>query len=77
MKYHPGTTTVEHPGTTTVEHATLVSEPQSLFLGHVTPTAGDSKTIASSILDFVKRKEIALDQLVGLDVMARMVIRVH
>ncbi|XP_055922808.1 uncharacterized protein LOC129953593 [Eupeodes corollae] len=36
------------------EHIVLVSEPEGQYLGHVTPSCGNAKTISSSIIDFVK-----------------------
>ena len=36
------------------EHVSLIEEPYSKFLGHVTPKSGSGKDIADSILHFLK-----------------------
>ena len=36
------------------EHVSLIEEPNSKILGHVTPKSGSGKDIADSILHFLK-----------------------
>lgn len=35
------------------EHIVLIAEPESIYLGHVTPSSGNAKNIKSSIFDFL------------------------
>jgi len=55
--------------TITEEHVTLVQEPKSVYLGHITPSSGCSKTIANDINDFHHNRNINTDDLraVGCD----------
>lgn len=46
------------------EHISILTEPESLFLGHITPKSGTGKEISSSILDFLKNKEFDLKSIV-------------
>jgi hypothetical protein len=39
------------------EHVSLIEEPNSKFLGHVTPKSGTGKDIADSILEFLEDRE--------------------
>ena len=39
------------------EHVSLIGEPNSRFLGHVTPKSGTEKDIADSILQFLEDRE--------------------
>lgn len=45
------------------EHISLLEEPESQFLGHVTPTSGSSLDITNSILDFFRGKNMSLENL--------------
>lgn len=55
--------------TITEEHVTLVQEPESVYLGHITPSSGCSKSIANGINDFIHNRNINTDDLraVGCD----------
>ncbi|GBN56716.1 hypothetical protein AVEN_162903-1 [Araneus ventricosus] len=44
----------------TEQHAVLISEPGSIYLGHVAPTSGTSHKIKASILTFLEKKLIVL-----------------
>lgn len=48
----------------TEEHVTLVQEPDSHYLGHVTPIAGTSRNITATIMDFFHEKNIDLEDIV-------------
>jgi len=48
------------------EHIVLVSEPNSVYLGHVTPSSGDAKSIAKCIAEFLQRRNIASENIVAL-----------
>lgn len=47
------------------EHIVLLSEPGSVYIGHVTPDSGSSADITRSITNFVAQKEISLSKLVA------------
>lgn len=46
------------------EHITIIMEPSSTFLGHVTPTNGTASCISNSILQFLDNNHIKTDALV-------------
>jgi len=48
------------------EHITLVCEPGSQYLGHVTPSGGDAKNIQKSIVKFLSKNDIDTRQLVAI-----------
>lgn len=45
------------------EHFSIIQEPGSIYVGHVSPTTGTSKDIASALLDFLKESNFLLDEL--------------
>lgn len=45
------------------EHYSIIQEPGSIYVGHVSPTTGTSKDIASALLDFLKESNFLLDEL--------------
>ena len=45
------------------EHVTLVYEPNSVYLGHITPSSGASKSIENDIITFLRNKNINTDEL--------------
>ena len=47
----------------TEEHITLLEEPNSVYLGHVTPESGSSKNILSAISDFFGENNTSLNNL--------------
>lgn len=51
--------------TVTEEHYSLLQEPGSSYLGHVTPKSGTAKDIKSSITDFLSLNKIAVDKVVA------------
>ena len=51
--------------TVTEEHYSLLQEPGSSYLGHVTPNSGTAKDIKSSITNFLSLNNIAADKLVA------------
>jgi hypothetical protein len=55
--------------TVTEEHVTLVKEPNFVYLGHITPSGGSSKTIVNDINIFVQNRNINTNDLrpVGCD----------
>lgn len=46
------------------EHISLIQEPGSHYIGHLTPDTGTSKSITSSIMDFFSAKEVDTSQVV-------------
>jgi desulfoferrodoxin (superoxide reductase-like protein) len=52
-----------YPHILTEEHITLVSEPTSQYLGHITPASGTAKNIQSAIVSFLLANEIDTDKL--------------
>lgn len=45
------------------EHYSIIQEPGSIYVGHVSPSTGSSKVIASAILDYLKESNFSLDEL--------------
>lgn len=45
------------------EHYSIILEPGSIYVGHVSPSTGSSKVIASAILDYLKESNFSLDEL--------------
>jgi hypothetical protein len=45
------------------EHYSIIKEPGSIYIGHVSPTTGTAKEIANAILDHLKSSNILLDEL--------------
>lgn len=45
-----------HRVTTTEEHIVLISEPESEYIGHVTPPSGTASSIKKSIMEFLNLK---------------------
>ena len=54
-------TSVNSKGSITEEHITLIEEPQSVFLGHVTPLSGSSASIKTAIVDYFKDNDISMN----------------
>lgn len=48
------------------EHISLIKEPGSIYLGHITPTAGTAKFIEREIYNFLLTENVFLDQLVAI-----------
>jgi len=48
------------------KHTTVVTEPDSKYVGHFNPLAGDSKSIARGITDLLQWKGIATDTLLAI-----------
>jgi len=55
---------ISYPHILTEEHVTLVCEPTSQYLGHITPASGSSKNIHSSIANFLLTRGIETGKLV-------------
>ncbi|XP_017475910.1 PREDICTED: uncharacterized protein LOC108366121 [Rhagoletis zephyria] len=51
----------------TEEHITMVKEPNSSLIGFVTPTNGSSDAITSEMMDFLKREDYSLEQLIAIN----------
>ena len=45
------------------EHITMISEPNSQYVGHFTPTSGSARSIANGIMNFCRSKNISLADL--------------
>lgn len=45
------------------EHFSLIQEPGSVYIGHVTPTSGSSADIVTSVTSFLSGRGIAIDKL--------------
>ncbi|GBM98436.1 hypothetical protein AVEN_268777-1 [Araneus ventricosus] len=52
-----------YPKTTKEEHYTLVNEPNSVYIGHVTAATGGAKAIKKAILNFLKSNYMQLNGL--------------
>jgi len=50
----------------TEEHITIVTEPGSNFLTHITPGCSTAKGIADSIIDYYKKSHLDLNELLGI-----------
>jgi len=48
------------------EHVTLVQEPESEYLGHVTPSSGKAKAITKSIKEFLAQQEIRTESIIAI-----------
>lgn len=48
------------------EHISLIKEPDSTYLGYITPTAGTAKFIEREIYDFLLTENVFLDQLMAI-----------
>jgi hypothetical protein len=48
------------------EHVSLIQEPGSLYLGHVTPVRGSADSVKRSILDFFEAKHINVQNLAAI-----------
>ena len=48
------------------EHVVLVQEPQSKYLGHITPESGSSSCIQSSIFSYLNSNNIEISDLVAI-----------
>lgn len=54
--------------TTTEEHIVLVSEPGSVYLGHITPSSGSAQNIKRGLLEFLEKNiDISEVQAIGCD----------
>ena len=47
-----------HPDTEIQEHIVFVEEPDSIYVGHVTPSSGTALSITNSITNFFLKNEI-------------------
>lgn len=58
-----------HPGTEVHEHIVLVEEPNSVYIGHVSPKSGTAAEISSAIIEYLNLFEIQTEDLciVGCD----------
>lgn len=54
-----------HQRTVQEEHYTLVQEPNSIYIGHITVPSSEAKVICSEMLDFFKNESISLDSLIA------------
>lgn len=48
------------------EHISLIKEPGSIYLGHITPTSGTSKAIVKEITDYFSKHEKSLSDLLAI-----------
>lgn len=48
------------------EHVTLLQEPGSIYIGHITPANGKASSIKEKIMEHLNRKEIATNDLVAI-----------
>lgn len=49
-----------HRKLTTEEHISIISEPGSIYFGHITPIAGSSKVIAAELIAYLSKKNVDL-----------------
>lgn len=47
------------------EHIVLIEEPDTRYLGHVTPSSGSASDISTAIINFFIEKQISIDSLVA------------
>lgn len=52
--------------TTSEEHISLIQEPDSLYLGHLSPAGSSAKEIKDSIANFIATKDINIKKLVSI-----------
>nr|CAH7728928.1 unnamed protein product [Callosobruchus chinensis] len=45
------------------EHVSIIEEPGSVYVGHVSPTSSSGKSIAMSIYEFCVRRDVSFDQM--------------
>nr|CAH7763285.1 unnamed protein product [Callosobruchus chinensis] len=45
------------------EHVSIIEEPGSVYVGHVSPTSSSGKSIAMSIYEFCLRRDVSFDQM--------------
>jgi len=55
-----------HRRMTVEEHISLLQEPGSTYLGHVTPTAGSAAAIKQSIVAFIEESDLNVDNLIAI-----------
>lgn len=48
------------------KHITPVEEPNTTFLGHITPKDGTASVVASGIIEYLKEKNISTDSLAAI-----------
>lgn len=51
--------------TITEEHVCLVGEPNSTYLGHISPTSGEAKSIAGGVISFFADNKVSIADLVA------------
>lgn len=59
-------TSVSSKGFITEEHITLIEEPYSIFLGHISPSSGSSANIKNAIIDFFNENQTSLDNVLAI-----------
>ena len=50
----------------TEEHVTLVQEPGSHYIGHITPISGSARNIAATMMDFFSERDIDLKDIIAI-----------
>ena len=48
------------------EHITLITEPESKYLGHFVPQTGSAANIASGIIEFLEKEDLKTDNLIAI-----------
>jgi hypothetical protein len=48
------------------EHYVLIGEPDSVYIGHITPISGKAESICGSIIEFFQNENISLDNLIAI-----------
>lgn len=46
------------------EHFSLIQEPGSLYVGHITPNSGSSEDIVKSVISYLSERDISLENLI-------------
>lgn len=49
------------------EHISLIEEPNSVYIGHVTPTTSTAKSIGKAIINFFARNNLYMYRAIGCD----------
>ena len=58
--------TTSSKGLITEEHINRIEEPQSIFLGHVSPSTASSTNVKDAIIDFFDENKTSLDNVLAI-----------
>ena len=52
--------------TITEEHVSLIEEPESKYLGHISPSTGTAQEVKRGIIEYLSANNISVDKLVAM-----------